>query len=32
MDAKIERKLHDADTALLDINNTATRGTEKSSQ
>jgi hypothetical protein len=31
-DAKIERKLHDADAALLDINDAAIRKTKRSSQ
>lgn len=32
MDANIERKLHDADAALLHSNDAATSGTERSSQ
>jgi hypothetical protein len=32
MDASIERKLHDADAALLHINDAATRGRQRSSQ
>jgi hypothetical protein len=32
IDAKIERKLHDADAALVHINAAATRGKDSSSQ
>ena len=32
IDASIERKLHDAEAALVHINAAATRGTERSSQ
>ena len=32
IDASIERKLHDAETALVHINAATTRGTERSSQ
>jgi hypothetical protein len=32
IDASIERKLHDADAALLNINDAATRGAQTSNQ